>query len=222
MEESVKAHKHNAEERKRNRPLLIAIAVLGLIVYTGAVCAVTVAVDRKVLADRGESAFTGWEDPYGGAAATAGPANPMALQFGEKIAKKDACEFTIMNCEFSRQIFAPNATEDSTGYEANDDEEGYVNLTVRYRNLGRTAADIDAIASPMLTCINGDEYGAFAVIEDAGGRQFIETAQVGPSRSAQLHYLFLVPKEVGEGAFWIEFTLADEDFAIGFDAGFPE
>ena len=108
------------------------------------------------------------------------------------------------------------------GYEANGGDEGYVNLTVRYRNLGKTAADIDAIASPVLTCINGDKYGAFAVIEDAGGRQFIETAQVSPSRSAQLHYLFLVPKEVGEGAFWIEFTLAVEDFSIGFDAGFPE
>ena len=223
MEESVKAQERNEEEKRRNRPLLIAIAALGVLIYTGAVCAVTVAVDRKVLADRGEGAFTGWEDPYaGGTAATAGPADPMALQFGEKIAKKDVCEFTIMNCEFSRQIFAPNATGDSAGYEANSDAEGYVDLTVRYRNLGKTAADIDAIASPVLTCANGDAYGAFAAIEDAGGREFIETALVSPSRSAQLHYLFLVPKDVGEGAFWIEFTLSDEDFSIGFDAGFPE
>jgi len=223
MEESSKAQESKMDERRRNRPLLIAIAALGILLYTGAVCAVTVAVDRKILADRGEGAFTGWEDPYAAAGRPgAGPADPMALQFGEKITMQDLCEFTVMDCEFGSRIVAPNAMEESPGYEANSDAEGYVNLTVRYRNLSRTAANIDAIASPVLTCPDGDQYGAFAVIEDAGGRQFIEYAEVSPSRSAQLHYLFLVPKDVGEGAFWIEFTLADEAFAIGFDAGFPE
>ena len=219
----MKVKERNAQENRKNTPLLIAIAALGLLVYTGTVCAVTVAVDRRALERREEGAFTGWDDPYAGTmTSNAGPADPMALQFGEKITAQGVCEFTVMSCEFGRQIFAPNAGEGAAGYEADSDAGGYVDLTVRYRNLGRGPADIDAVASPALTCANGDQYGAFAVTENSGGREFIEAVEIGPSRSAQLHYLFLVPREVGEGAFRIGFTLANKEYSIGFEAGFPE
>ena len=219
----MKVKERNAQDNRKNTPLLIAIAALGLLLYTGAVGAVAVAVDRRALERRGEGAFTGWEDPYAGTiTSSSGPADPMALQLGEKITAQGVCELTVMSCEFGRQIFAPHAGEGAAGYEADSDAEGYVDFTVRYRNLGRSPADIDAVASPALTCANGDQYGAFAVIENTGGHEFIEAAEIGPSRSAQLHYLFLVPGEVGEGAFRIAFTLADRDYAIGFEAGFPE
>jgi len=54
------------------------------------------------------------------------------------------------------------------------------------------------------------------------GKSFAEYAEVAPQQGARLHYLFLVPKAVGEGAFWIDFTIAGQEYTMGFAEGFAQ
>ena len=206
------------EGKRNNRLLFIAVATLGLLIYTAGVCASAIYVDRRALARQAGNELS-WEEDDDTLPAAAGGG---MLELGQKITAQGECEFTVVDCSFSREAFAPNATEDSPGYVAGSEAQGYVDLAVKYKNLNGAAADIDGIASPVLTCANGDTYGAFAVIESPGGSQFVEYAEIAPRRGELLHYLFLVPKDVGEGAFWIEFTIAGQEYTIGFAEGFAE
>ena len=212
MEESMKAQ----ENKRVSRPLLIAMAALGLLLYTAGVCTCAVVIDR-----RGRRTDEG--QPLGADAydmAMPATAGGGALEPGERIIAAGECEFTVTDCAFGREVYASGAGADAGGYKAGSDNEGYVDLSVRYKNLGRTPADIDGIANPGLQCAGGDEYGAFAVIESADGSRFLEAAQVPSRGSGRLHYLFRVPKAVGEGAFRIRFTIAEEEYTIDFAAGF--
>ena len=208
------------DESKKKRPLRAAIAILGLLVYTVGVCAAAVFVDRQVYTRQKAIELPMTDDSF--AAPAPARAEDGILELGEIITAQGDCEFTVTDCAFSRQAFAPGARTGDPGYEANSDAEGYVDLTVLYKNLNDTATDIDGIASPLLTCANGDAYSAFAVIENTNGNRFVEYALVSPRRSAQLHYLFQVPRAVGEGAFKINFTIAGQAYTIGFAEGFTE
>lgn len=207
-----------SKESKRNRPLFIAIAALGLLLYTMTVCAAAVAIDRRVLGRQKSGAEPFEADEFDVPA----PTDPGALQLGERITAEGDCEFTVVDCAFSRQAFPPNATGESVGYAAGNEADGYVDLAVQYRNLNGVPANIDGITCPVLIGTGGIEYGAFAVIENVSGSAFVEVANVSSLRSARLHYLFLVPKEVGEGAFAIHFALAGQEYGIGFSEGFTE
>ena len=203
------------KESKSRKPILIAAAALGLLLYTAAVCTAAVAVDRRAFERQGGPAPL--DKDYSPA-----PADPGSLRLGERITAQGECEFTVVDCAFSRRAFPPNAAAASGGYEASAADWGYVDLTVRYRHLGGAPADMDGIVSPLLAGAGGMEYGAFAVLENAGGSQFIEYADIAPMQSARLHYLFLVPEHVGEGAFEIRFAIAGQAYCIGFAAGYEE
>jgi len=216
MQESMKAQ----DVKRRNRPLLIAIAVLGLLLYTAGVCASAIYADRRASARQAQDELP-WEDD-GYALALPATDGGGRLEPGQKITAAGECEFTVTGCAFSRQALAPNAGPDSGGYAASGETQGYVDLSVKYKNLNGAPADIDGVASPLLVCANGDAYSAFAVLESPDASRFIEYAEVAPGGGGRLHYLFLVPTGVGEGAFRIVFTIAGLDYAIGFADGFEE
>lgn len=115
--------------------------------------------------------------------------------------KTDVFEFSVESIAIGDEVIPPCAGESCTYYEA-ENGKTYVDVCIRYTNLGDSARSVSELQQAILLFGGTYIYNGFTVAEknDRSDFTYANITQIEPGSTEYFHFLFEVPQELEESS----------------------
>lgn len=123
---------------------------------------------------------------------------PLIAELNKAVTVADFAEFTVVKTQFNKVIKPSKPGDFHTYYEAKDEGNTYLAITIKLKSLLAAGKSADDFASLTIKYNDKYEYRTFSTIEEQGGADFTYTSitSIEPLKTETLVFLAEVPKEV--------------------------